>query len=207
MTKAELKAAIIDATMQKTASRFSLTGDRVKGNFWTGFTIESVATTAGSPTGLAPVITSALEVSVQNGDAFSYTITADNSPTSFDATGLPSWASINTATGVISGTPNNFENDTVTISATNASGTDTKTLKIHVIGPRITVYGFSLIAIGYPDGDYSDGTGWANCTAKVVTAGYYVGATRVTTLGPTPALEPADIPYYEGGVLKVDWSL
>jgi uncharacterized repeat protein (TIGR02543 family) len=61
-----------------------------------------------------------------------YTITAANSPASFNATGLPAGLSINTTTGVISGTPTAVGTFTVTISATNASGTDSKTLTITI---------------------------------------------------------------------------
>lgn len=50
-------------------------------------------------------ITSALTATGLPDTAFSYTITSTGSPTSFSATGLPSGLSINTATGVISGTP------------------------------------------------------------------------------------------------------
>src|SRR5213078_3058317 len=53
----------------------------------------------------APVITSALTATGQVGIAFRYQITATNNPTSFDATGLPAGLSVNTSTGLISGTP------------------------------------------------------------------------------------------------------
>src|SRR5439155_436537 len=52
-----------------------------------------------------PVITSSGAATGQVGAAFSYQITAANSPTSFNATGLPVGLSVNTATGLISGIP------------------------------------------------------------------------------------------------------
>ena len=39
------------------------------------------------------------------GAAFAYQITATNAPTSFGASGLPAGATVNTASGMISGTP------------------------------------------------------------------------------------------------------
>src|SRR3989442_829877 len=52
-----------------------------------------------------PVIKRSLTATGRVGVAFSYTITATNSPTSYNATGLPAGLSVNTSTGVISGTP------------------------------------------------------------------------------------------------------
>ncbi|AWI10417.1 hypothetical protein CKA38_00040 [Ereboglobus luteus] len=51
------------------------------------------------------------------GEAFTYTIVASNNPASYDAIGLPSGLSINTASGVISGTATAAGTSNVTISA------------------------------------------------------------------------------------------
>ena len=77
-----------------------------------------------------PVITSALTASVCIKTAYSYQITATQVPTSYNATGLPTGLSINTTTGLISGTPAAAGTANVTISATNAAGTGTATLVI-----------------------------------------------------------------------------
>jgi len=79
-----------------------------------------------------PVITSSGTATGQVGVAFSYSITATNSPTSFNATPLPAGLSINTATGLVSGTPISSGTTTVTLSATNAGGTGTKTLALTI---------------------------------------------------------------------------
>lgn len=80
-----------------------------------------------------PVIASALTVSGAVGSAFSYQIAASNSPVSFNATNLPAGLSVNTSTGLISGTPTVDGDTTVTISATNAGGTDSESLVISVV--------------------------------------------------------------------------
>lgn len=78
-----------------------------------------------------PVITSALTATGTVGQAFSYQITATNSPASFGATSLPSGLSVN-GTGLISGTPAGFGTSNVGLSATNGGGTDNKTLVLTI---------------------------------------------------------------------------
>jgi hypothetical protein len=94
----------------------------------------SLAITISSPPP-APVITSALTASGTTGVAFNYQITASNTPTSYNATPLPAGLSINTGTGVISGTPTAVGSTNVTISATNAGGTGSATLVITIAAP------------------------------------------------------------------------
>src|SRR5205823_9483263 len=87
-----------------------------------------------------PVITSSLTATGQVGVAFSYLITATNNPTSYNATGLPTGLSVNTATGLISGTPavgtDAGSPYTVTISATNSGGTGSATLTLTINPPK-----------------------------------------------------------------------
>ncbi len=80
----------------------------------------------------APVITSATTANGTQGSAFSYQITATNSPTSFGAAGLPAGLTVNSATGLISGTPTVAGTSTVTLSATNNSGTGNATLTLTI---------------------------------------------------------------------------
>gem|GEM_PF-3998282 len=88
--------------------------------------------TPGAHPDTAPVITSTLTASATIGTAFEYTVTANNNPTVYAATGLPDQLQFNTATGVISGTPTTAEVLNITIAATNGGGTDSKTLVITV---------------------------------------------------------------------------
>jgi len=86
-----------------------------------------------------PSITSALTVSGTVGAAFSYTITASNTPTSYNATGLPAGLAVNTSSGAITGTPTAVGTSNVTISAANAGGTGLATLVLKIVAaPVIT---------------------------------------------------------------------
>src|SRR5205807_3210378 len=79
-----------------------------------------------------PVINSAASATGTVGTAFSYQIAATNSPTSYNATGLPAGLSVNTGTGLISGTPTAEGTSSVTLSAANTGGTGTATLNLTI---------------------------------------------------------------------------
>ena len=80
----------------------------------------------------APVITSATADSASAGIAYTYTITATNSPTAFTAAVLPAGLSLNSATGVISGITAVTGTSTVALSASNSGGTGVGTLTLTV---------------------------------------------------------------------------
>ena len=98
------------------------------GGFWNGTTNVNGVLTVTAP----PVITSSLTASGSVGSAFTYDIVATNSPTSYNATGLPAGLSINTTTGQITGSVAIAGTYNVTISATNAYGVDSETLVITI---------------------------------------------------------------------------
>ena len=92
---------------------------------------------AVEPSGIeAPVITSAASASGKVGAAFSYQITASNAPISYNAgisgASLPAGLSINTETGLLSGTPTAAGNYTITLSAANSGGTGQAVLALVV---------------------------------------------------------------------------
>lgn len=87
------------------------------------------------PPTTAPIITSSLNVTTGIG-AFSYQIAASNSVTSFAAiSGLPGALTLDTTTGVISGTLPAIANYRITFSAINALGGTSAVLALHVANP------------------------------------------------------------------------
>ena len=81
---------------------------------------------------VAPAINSASAATATVGVPFSYQITAANSPTTYNATGLPSGLIVNTRNGAISGTPSKAGNFNTTITATNPAGFSKASLAITV---------------------------------------------------------------------------
>lgn len=116
-----------DTTTGRSGSRPKITVDNVS--------VSSTPAVAG-----APEITSTLTGSVTAGSPFTYTITATGAPTSFAATSLPSGLSVDTATGVISGTPTLAGSYNITISAINGLGTGSALLALTVnVNPNAPV--------------------------------------------------------------------
>ena len=93
---------------------------------------------------LVPVITSAATATTTVGQSFSYTITANNTPTSLNATGLPAGLTVNTATGLISGTPTTVGSSTITINASNAGGMGSQTLLLTVSLPPMILINYNV---------------------------------------------------------------
>ncbi len=116
-------------------------------------------------TAAVPVITSSDTASATVGMAFSYQITATNSPTSFAALGLPTGVTVDTVSGLISGTPTGVAlTFSVTLSATNGGGTGSAplTLTINGGGTGTLVSHAIQISNDADDGFYDseNGSGW-----------------------------------------------
>lgn len=117
---------------------------------------------------LPPSITSASSATGLVGSAFSYSITADNGPTSFGAFGLPGNLTVNTTTGAISGTPVLAGTFNVTLRALNANGTGTRSL---------------LLTISIGGGTDTDGDGINDQTESVL------GTNSSTATTANPAID------------------
>jgi hypothetical protein len=77
-----------------------------------------------------PVVTSSATADGQVNAPFNFTIQATSVTTSFSAAGLPGGLTLNSLTGVITGTPTNSGTFTVTVTAGNSTGTSTNALTI-----------------------------------------------------------------------------
>jgi hypothetical protein len=76
-------------------------------------------------------ITSSPTASATNGSTFSYQIVANNGPISYAATGMPSGLQIDTATGLISGVPNDDAGSyTILLQSVGGTVTSTQTLTL-----------------------------------------------------------------------------
>ena len=130
---------------------------------------------------VAPVITSPTTANGTVGQAFTYQITASNTPTSFNATGLLAGLSVNTSTGLISGTPTAAGTSTVSISAANSAGTDTETLTLTVSsggggGSELFREDFASISTGNSTTNSGSGTVWVgNTNFPTVSVAYQAG--------------------------------
>ncbi len=149
----------------------------------------------------APVITnSPLTAAATVGAAFTFTVTASGTPTTYTATPLPAGMTIAAATGVISGTPTTVGTTSVLLGATNGSGTGNATLTITVtaagVAPVITnnpltaggtvgtAFNFAIVASNSP----------TSYTATPLPAGLSIASTTgvitgtPTTVGTTSVL-------------------
>ena len=130
------------------------------------------------PTAAPTVTSSIVDITSTYGDAFTnYNIVANQSPTSYSATGLPAGMTINTTTGLISGTSAQVGNFPVSISATNTIGTGTSVIKNYIINPKpLTITGLLSANKVY------DGTTTAILTGTAALSGV-VGSDVVTLTG------------------------
>jgi hypothetical protein len=78
-----------------------------------------------------PVIVSSPVATGTNGQSLSFQLVASNTPTGYGSTGLPSWASLDTSTGIITGIAASGTTS-CTVTATNGAGTGTQALSFMI---------------------------------------------------------------------------
>jgi kumamolisin len=102
--------------------------------------LQSESRLAASAAQALPVITSATTVGGVAGGAFSYRITASNSPSTFWATGLPSGMVLDASSGLIWSTRAVAGTYPITLGAINSNGSGTGTLTLTVaVLPVVTL--------------------------------------------------------------------
>jgi len=104
-----------------------------------------------------PTINSSLSETGTNEAPFNYQITATNQPSSYGASGLPPGLSVNTATGLISGTTSATGTSNVTLYAGNIGGTGSAAMSIVVVqmpAPVIVPPFATLISFNIANGEY-----------------------------------------------------
>jgi uncharacterized repeat protein (TIGR03803 family) len=102
-----------------------------------------------------PNITSPKTAGGSAAAGFGYTITGDALPTSYSATGLPSWLSLDVNTGVLTGTPPNGGTFTFNVAANNFAGQGVQPVKLTVtstsaVAPVITSATTATATAGSP---------------------------------------------------------
>jgi hypothetical protein len=152
---------------------------------------------SGSGSGpAAPVVSSAGAAQGTVGSAFSYTITASNSPTSFGAAGLPAGLTLNTSTGAISGTPTSAGTTIATISATNSGGTGQATLTITIAAASsgsttqtlLIDFGADATPTSLAASPNDPASAWNNVTATIGASSSGQLSNLVTTQGTATAI-------------------
>lgn len=154
----------------------------------------TLSVSGGSPP--IDINNSSLSASATAGSIFTYQITTSSpyTPTTYSASGLPAGLSIDTATGLIEGRPVSSGSPSVTISATNASGTDNETLSLSIASAPTPITTIAAFQDALDDAEAGDIIVLANGTYDTVGRLDCVGSDGTAT---NPIIIQAETP---GGV-------
>lgn len=134
---------------------------------------------SGTPTAAPVISTNSPLNGLTVGQVFTQQISASNTPTSWSATGLPAGVTINTSTGLISGTPSGSGTGTATITATNAGGNSSKqfawTVSASLAAPNITSATLPSLTQGSPVNQSLSNAGGAAASVTIPTGSLPAG--------------------------------
>jgi len=114
--------------------------------------------------GSAPQIDAIPKTAVaQPGVPFSYLLTASNYATAFSSSTLPSWLTLNSTTGLLSGTPPSWGVQNLIVTASNGNGTGTATFELYIAPvsntpPSLVFRNGVSLPVGGEISSYANGT-------------------------------------------------
>jgi sugar lactone lactonase YvrE len=129
-------SGVTTATLTVTGLTAAMNGDEFRAVMANSLTSGLNSDAASLTIVTLPVFTSSNNATFRVGEANSFNVTVNAPGTvTYSATGLPSWATINSSTGVISGTPPNTTGSpfAVTITANNGTGNSTAVNQIFTL--------------------------------------------------------------------------
>ena len=107
------------------------------------------STSGGGGAIVLPAFTSPGTTTATIGSPFTFQVVASNSPTQWTLSGAPSWLTINSGTGLLSGTPPaGATSPTVVVSAINAAGTVNQQITITLTGGSTGGGGSTALQLG-----------------------------------------------------------
>ncbi|MBS0631586.1 MAG: immunoglobulin domain-containing protein [Verrucomicrobia bacterium] len=179
----------------------------VKASNTVGDAVSAPASLTVNPRIVAPAISGATTAATPLNSAYSYQIVASNNPTAYTALNLPAGLTLNTATGLISGTPTASGTFVITIGASNTGGAGSATLTLTVVAPAPVInsapapvgtirakssFGYqitatnsptSFAAVGLPDGLTLNTATGAIIGSPTVSGNFVVTLTATNTSG------------------------
>lgn len=116
-------SGVTTATLTVNSVNQLMTGDEFRVVVSNGVLPAATSNAAKLAVGVAPVFTSAAEASFRALQANTFTVTTTSTTTvTYSATGLPSWATLNASTGVLSGNPPDTTGSPIALTITANNG-------------------------------------------------------------------------------------